>query len=732
MPIPHYRLDDRSFDDLVSEMLARIPGHTPEWTNPRLGDPGRTLIELFAWLADTLLYRVNLLPERQRLAFLRLLNLPLRPARAASGLVALAPATDRLLQPVAVPLYTPVKGPVAFGTVGEVTVLPVQGRVYVKRTPTEEERAALEEVISGLVAVYGVPAGDPYITTPLFAEGAALRAGFDPAAETVDRCLWIALTAPTAEAVDAVRAALGRDAAGSKVLNVGLAPRLAVPRWDEEVGTARAARDGWAWEITSPRLEAEGEPEYLTLDVVLDTTEGFTRQGVVRLELPDRDDIGVPENRLDADLRAGVGDRPPRIDDEQAAARLVAWVRLRPRGIPGALPLSWMGINAVEVDQRTTVADVVVGTSTGAADQTVALPGTSVDPATLALEVEEPGRGFVPWTRVEDLAAASRDDRAYALDPEAGEVTFGDGVRGRVPAVGMRVRVGRMRAGGGAGGNLEPGNLTAIAHPGLKVLQPLATGGGADAETLDEAEKRIPAVLAHGDRAVTAEDYRRLALDAPAVDLGRVEVLPRFKPQQRRPGVPGVVSVAVLPKAASRLPPNPRPDRATLERVHAHLDRRRPVAAELYVIGVEYVPLGVAAAVGLRDGHARDRVLQGVRSALRDFLWPLAPGGADGRGWPLGQAVSERELEVVVARVEGVRTVTGVNLFGRRGAAWERIPPDPRTQTPKLLLEEWQLPELLSVVIVEDEDRAPTTLETAPPAGEGPPAVPIPVVPEVC
>ena len=86
MPIPLYNLDDRSFDDLVNEMLARIPGHTPEWTNPRLGDPGRTLIELFAWLADTVLYRANLIPERQRLVFLRLLNIPMRPAIPATAL----------------------------------------------------------------------------------------------------------------------------------------------------------------------------------------------------------------------------------------------------------------------------------------------------------------------------------------------------------------------------------------------------------------------------------------------------------------------------------------------------------------------------------------------------------------------------------------------------------------------------------------------------------------------
>src|ERR671928_40533 len=95
MPIVPPSLDDRSFDDLVTELVSRIPAHTPEWTNPVPGDPGVTLIELFAWLTDTLLYRANLIPERQRLAFLRLLGMPMRPAIAARGLVTVALDDDK-------------------------------------------------------------------------------------------------------------------------------------------------------------------------------------------------------------------------------------------------------------------------------------------------------------------------------------------------------------------------------------------------------------------------------------------------------------------------------------------------------------------------------------------------------------------------------------------------------------------------------------------------------------
>ena len=48
MPIRPPALDDRSYADLVTELIERIPAHTPEWTNPRPGDPGRTLLELTA------------------------------------------------------------------------------------------------------------------------------------------------------------------------------------------------------------------------------------------------------------------------------------------------------------------------------------------------------------------------------------------------------------------------------------------------------------------------------------------------------------------------------------------------------------------------------------------------------------------------------------------------------------------------------------------------------------
>src|SRR5436305_12424745 len=120
MPIRPPALDDRNFDDLVAEALARIPAHTPEWTSPRLGDPGRTLVELFAWLTDTLLYRANLIPERQRLAFLRLLGIGMNPAAPAHGLVALALDEPAPTLPVSLAPWPALTGPAPFETLSEV------------------------------------------------------------------------------------------------------------------------------------------------------------------------------------------------------------------------------------------------------------------------------------------------------------------------------------------------------------------------------------------------------------------------------------------------------------------------------------------------------------------------------------------------------------------------------------------------------------------------------------
>lgn len=67
-------LDDRTYDDLVAEAISLIPIYAPEWTNHNPSDPGITLIELFAYLTEMLLYRQNRITDANRWMFVQLLN----------------------------------------------------------------------------------------------------------------------------------------------------------------------------------------------------------------------------------------------------------------------------------------------------------------------------------------------------------------------------------------------------------------------------------------------------------------------------------------------------------------------------------------------------------------------------------------------------------------------------------------------------------------------------------
>jgi predicted phage baseplate assembly protein len=750
MPIRPPSLDDRRFDDLVDDLIARIPAHTPEWTNPRLGDPGRTLIELFAWLGDALLYRANLVPERQRLVFLKLLGMGLQPAQPAAGIVSLSFAQPTVLDAHTLSPQATIKGTPPFESLAETTVLPITGEAYIKRALASDEQARRSDLLQGLARIHHINGSvQAYETTPVFAGGVAVPAGIDVFSTSADRALWIALLAPrAAKPVDqpatnaAVVAALG--GALPALLSIGVVPAITPPALFEQVSAPAAVPVQWE---TTRRGTSALDTDYLNLDVASDTSGGLGQAGVLRLRLPARDLIWAPSNDVGVNPRAGVGDAPPRLDDADRAARLVTWVRLRPKNgeLVRHLPLAWLGVNAVQVDQRNTLSGRVLGTSNGLADQSFPLPLGSVDPATLQIQVEETGRGYQPWTRVDDLAAISadaaiaREAGVYELDPEAGTLRFGDGLRGRIPDTGNRIRLAFGRFGGGSAGNVPAGTLAELQGrevggqnaPPIKVQQPLAMAGGADAETLAVAEQRIPSRLRHRDRAVTADDYRALATQAPAVDVGRVEVLPRFRPSDRRFEVPGVVSVMALPVAALAPAPNPRPDRPFIERLHNYLAARTPLATELYVIGCEYVAVGVSVAVTLRDGFAPDQVLQDVRDALRRLLWPLPPGGIGATGWPLGRAVRSRELEVEVARVAGVDELNGIHLFRRNGNDWQKLPSIASDGAQILTLQPWQLPELLAVIAVEGQD-VPNDLRALPNPFANENAVAVPVVPELC
>ncbi len=727
-------LDDRTYAQLRDELVARIPVYAPEWTDHEPSDPGITLIELFAFLGENLLYRFNQIPDTTRMAFLDLLRIDTRPAAAASGTVAFS--TKNVSRPL-VPLRTSVSaGSVPFETLDEVTVLPVRGLAAVREAVPLPGDVETLEYVTRVSQLVGRSVADVSTYRTVFGAADPTRPGgdaLDPGTGTVDGILWVALVADTPATVEAARAAL----AGAR-LSIGLVVAEDVPVMADldacPGGAGGRPTPSTEWQLSTTRPDPGStavppDPVWLRLAVESDTTAGLTRSGIVGLRLPpSTTDVGV---YAPADPEAaGAGDQPPLVDDDDLAACVVAWLRaFRPDGTPVSR-LDWLGANASRIEQAQSAGAEFLGVGTGQPDQQVQLVHGSVLGADAGVQVEEPGAGWVGYPIGSDFNASSADSRHAVLDRALGVVRFGDGLRGRCPQIGERIRTVGYRYGGGTAGNVAAGAVTKLDVTGVKVANPLPTRGGSAAETTAEAVQRMPGEIRRHDRAVTASDFRELAVQTPGAGVVRAETLPLFDPHNPGTEVPGAVTVVVWPgspAAGAGSPDAPLPTRSQLDAVCGWLDARRLVTTELYVVPPTYRDIAVSVGVAVKPGYGTEAVRRWTEQLLHQYLSSVPPFGPEGSGWPLGRRVHGPELEAAVLQVEGVEYLDGLRLAVADPAAasgYRELDP------PTLVLAPYEVPRLGVVSAVAGAAPEPGVVAAAP-APSGPP-VPVRSPREVC
>ena len=655
MPLQPPNLDDRRFDDLVREARDRIPRYTPEWTDHNASDPGITLLELFSWLSEMIVYRLNRVPERNYVEFLRMIGVELKPAAPAWTELTFIPVTPPAASSVIVPAGARVgaQPPPPAPSASDVPALP---------GPQEDEPVVFEtqrplvvfanELLSVLVfdgTTYadvtadnapGAPPFQPLGPTP--AAGCALLIGF--AADAPLPGDELALTVRAYEKEGSVTS-YECDWPGACVTPPGTL------RWEYNAG-------GGTWK---------------TLDVLRDETRGFTRSGDV--------------------LFRGPKDAQPVVLGGVAAARF--WLRARLlSGTYDVVPrVDAVLTNTVRALAVQTVRDESVGGSNGEPDQVFSLRQTPVyaapaapppPPARAPTEAEraagderlrrgELGRGFLlevdegagplPWREVPDFYTSSADDRHYTLNRTTGHVTFGDGERGRVPLAGINNIVARYyRWGGGARGRVPKETATDLQTnvPGIEsVTNYYAAEGGSDEETLDDAKLRSSRELKARDRAVTAEDFEVLALQTPGARVRRAHALPLRHPDFPGVDVPGAVTLLVIPDNGDDCPV---PSESTLQAVCAYLNPRRLLTVQLFVAPPRYTRVRVEAAVTASATSDAAEVKRRVEAALHAYLHPLT-GGPQGEGWPVGYTVYRSEIFRVILGVGGVQTVGRVRLY---------------------------------------------------------------------
>jgi predicted phage baseplate assembly protein len=617
MTLPAPNLDDRRFQDIVDEAKRRIARHCPEWTDHNVSDPGVALIELFAWMTEMILYRLNQVPDRLYVKFLELVGIELAsasPARTDLLFILAAPPEQSIRVPGGTQVGTERghgEDQIVFMTDTELLLVRPELKACMTRTGGRFEDHTEDLGLQN----------SPVSVFPSLHTDDALYLGF---AESLERNL--------------IRLDLELSGAAGRGIDPKNPPRV----WQ--------SWDGRDWQDAR---------------VLSDTSDGFNTSGEVTLLLSGRhEQLAIGPMRahwvrcklIDPLEDGRTYDTSPQLDSLTAV------------GLGGAV-----GAHHAEPAPRE-----LIGTSNGEPGQEFVVRRAPVLPrrSNETIQVVPPRRdnGAEPesyqWTEVADFTDATEDDRVFTWSGASGEIRFGPRVvsrdgrirqYGAIPEEDSQVWVTGYRYGGGRRGNVGAGKLTiplsAIQSvESVRNLEPAT--GGVDAESVENAKIRGPLYLRGGHRAVTAKDFERLTLEA-APGVARARCLPPAKMGEpvRLLVVPRVEVAAEALKLQDLALP-----RELTSAIQLYLDDRRLLTTQVRIDVPSYQGITVVAEVHAAPTVRPEKVRADAEAALYDYVNPIT-GGPDGRGWPFDLDLSIGDIFSVLRGVAGVARAETVHMF---------------------------------------------------------------------
>lgn len=558
MALPLPNLDTRRWADLVEEGRALLPREAPGWTDHNIHDPGITFLELFAWIVEQGIYRLNQIPERHRRKFLALIGFAPHAPVASRTLLAFSPTSGTA--PFAIPAGAYFdgasgEGRIAFRTLRDLTVAPVEPAAVLIGEPDGAMRDATGEWKEGLAFAPFGPRPHP---------GASLYLGFTEIPSGVPVSLAFRLGGDRhghheRERLLAERAAVCAECRPI-VPDISCPPDAPPPPpLPERVLEHHSVC--LVWEVSNGphtwhRLDAIRGPEAPGLGEVRDDTRALSLDGIVELNAPLAFASVVIAPRaaalryLRVRLDSGAYDRAPMLRSfdsngvnaeqvtpmQQTFAIAAGVIAQGPPPAPGArTPMRFTlddggFIQALDFNPapdvpdfrvlellpatpqkrgRLTVEMICLGAGTGWPDQKLRLPAP-VARESLRLFTHE-DQQWQPWILRDDLDASQRTDFHVSVDFTSGLVGCGDGERGRIWPTSSLVLATGLLTRAGAGNMPAKTVMAPVAspqNPWLAALPPASAAqlplitrqlyraeGGTAAETVAEAGRRAVAPL---------------------------------------------------------------------------------------------------------------------------------------------------------------------------------------------------------------------------------------------
>ncbi len=637
MPLAAPKLDDRHFQDIVDEAKKRIPYYIEEWTDHNVSDPGVTMIELFAWMTDTILYRLNQVPDLHYVKFMELLGMSLGEPIPARTLVTFWLSAPQEMQ-VPIPEGTEVSSTqtetepsIIFTTDENFVIRPPHLKTlqaYVVNDDNEREYRHYDakQLIKGLETV------ETFSHVPR--EGDAFYFGFDN--DMSNHILGLNLDC---------------DPAGG----AGVDPTQPPYIWEASTGSQERP-----WQSCE-------------VDLGEDSTKGLNVSGRIRMHVPRMGRYGVNNKNL-------FWIRVRLLHQDEYAPRMRPY-RTTPR-LRQVACQSWGGATSVTHSQL--IKKEFLGQSDGSPGQKFQLQVVPIlrrrPNETLIVQA---GDEIQTWQEVSNFAETNGDDRCFTLDSITGELQLGPSIRqpdgtmrqyGAIPPRAAQVVFQRYRFGGGLVGNVQAHiiNTLKTAIPYIDhVVNRRPALGGLDSESMEAAKMRAPALLRSQDRAVTEADFEFLAHEALR-DTGwgqyRVHCLQPVPSKESRI-IPGQVYLLIIPHiqdSEQRLRPTSDQLHLNQDDVYKHLsdylNQRRLLTIRLDIREPVYYWVSVRVSVRAITGTNHAQVETMVLDRLYAFLNPLM-GGRSGEGWPFGRDLVISDLHQCLQGVPGVQFIRNIEMF---------------------------------------------------------------------
>ncbi len=641
-------LDDRKFQDLVDEAKTRIAHYCPEWTDHNVSDPGVTLIELFAWMTDLLLYRLNQVPQLHYIKFMQMLGIRLAPPVPAQAAMTFwlskAQPSVRLQE----------KEPA-------VVSIPAGTEVATTQTETEPSVVFTTDRAVGVQA----PQLVALITRVTRSDGQNLRdEALNLTTLGIDRRDHL-LFSGNEETVPAVGSALYFGFATDLSHHI---LRLDLNLYEAGGADVNPDKPPYTWEAATGKPEpADWAPCY----VEKDTTGALCKDGEAILHLPAMGRAMVNNQNL-----FWVRVRLHQLTKEEVALGVQPYAR-SPK-LRRVVNEQCLGVT-LPVTQAQMVREEYLGRSDGNAGQRyhlqnipVLLPRTAGE----ILVVQNQGEVTQYWHECPDFATSHLDDPHYVLDSVSGEIRLGPAIRqrdgtikvyGAIPPRGATLIFHQYRSGGGQRGNVAAGAINTLKSsiPFVERIENRARAtGGLDAESLEAAMLKAAALLRTRERAVTADDFEFVAQAVLREKIARVKCIqPRSEIAQEV--VPNLVYILVIARVDH---PTVRLQEqqllvpaADVQELARRLEERRPLTMRIEVRSPVYSWISVRVRVTVAFDQDRQNVERTLLTRLYHFINPIV-GGEEGTGWPFGRAIYVADVYRQLPTMPGV-LIRGVDLF---------------------------------------------------------------------